>query len=62
LRPSRSVRKTYLDVSRAYFESVHAVLTRKKGAAQAAEELQAQLERILKTPAVRANADFEQKR
>jgi len=49
----------YPDVSRAYWEAVHAVLTRKKSAKQAAEELQDELERMLKTPAVRANAEFD---
>jgi trehalose/maltose transport system substrate-binding protein len=61
LRPSRSAGKMYPDVSRAYSEAVHAVLTRKKSAAQAADELQNQLERMLKTPAVRANADLDRK-
>jgi ABC-type glycerol-3-phosphate transport system substrate-binding protein len=67
LRPSRPAGKMYPEVSRAYFEAVHAVLTRKKSAAQAAAELQDQLERMLKTPAARGNAglertDLEQKR
>jgi len=59
LRPSRAAGKMYPDVSRAYWEAVHAVLTRKKSAKQAAEELQDELERMLKTPAVRANAEFD---
>src|ERR1700756_2362651 len=59
LRPSRAAGKMYPDVSRAYWEAVHAVLTRKKSAIQAADELQDELERMLKTPAVRANAEFD---
>ena len=54
LRPSRAARKMYLDVSRAYWEAVYAVLTRKKSGAQAADEL----ERMLRTPDVRASADL----
>jgi trehalose/maltose transport system substrate-binding protein len=61
LRPSRSAEKMYPDVSRAYSEAVYAVLTRKKSAAQAADELQSDLQRMLKTPAVRAYADLDQK-
>jgi trehalose/maltose transport system substrate-binding protein len=57
LRPSSAAGKTYPDLSRAYWEAVHAVLTRKKSATLAAEELQDELERMLNTPAVRANAD-----
>jgi trehalose/maltose transport system substrate-binding protein len=59
LRPSRAAGKMYPDVSRAYWEAVHAVLTRKKSATQAADELQDELERMLKTPAVGANAEFD---
>ena len=59
LRPSRPAGKMYPDLSRAYWEAVHAVLTRKKSATQAADELQVELERMLKTPAVRANAEFD---
>jgi trehalose/maltose transport system substrate-binding protein len=58
LRPSRAAGKMYPDVSRAYWEAVYAVLTRKKSATQAADELQDELERMLKTPAARANAEF----
>jgi trehalose/maltose transport system substrate-binding protein len=61
LRPSRSAGKMYPEVSRAYFEAVHAVLTGKESAAQAADELQDQLERMLRSPAVRARPDFDQK-
>jgi trehalose/maltose transport system substrate-binding protein len=59
LRPSRAAGKVYPDVSRAYWEAVHAVLTRKKSATQATNELQNELGRMLKTPAVRANAEFD---
>jgi hypothetical protein len=52
----------YPEVSRAYSEAVYAVLTRKKSAAQAAGELQDQLQRMLKTPAVGANVDLEHRR
>jgi hypothetical protein len=54
LLPSRAARKMYPDVSRAYWEAVYAVLTRKKSGAQAADEL----ERMLRTPDVRASADL----
>jgi trehalose/maltose transport system substrate-binding protein len=54
-RPSRAAGKMYPDVTRAYFEAVHAVLTQKKSAAQAASELEKQLEAMLKTSAVKAN-------
>ena len=60
LRPSRAAGKMYPDVSRAYWEAVHAVLTGKESAAKAADELQDKLERMLETPAVRANAEFDQ--
>jgi ABC-type glycerol-3-phosphate transport system substrate-binding protein len=59
LRPSRAAGKMYPDVSRTYWEAVHAVLTRKKSATQAAEQLQHELERMLRTPAVRANAELD---
>jgi trehalose/maltose transport system substrate-binding protein len=62
LRPSRQAGKMYPEVSRAYFEAVHAVLTRKESAAQAASELQDQLQQMLNASAVRANADLEQRR
>jgi ABC-type glycerol-3-phosphate transport system substrate-binding protein len=58
-RPSRAAGKMYPDVSRAYWEAVHAVLTRKKSATQAAQELQVKLEGMLKTPAVRANTELD---
>jgi trehalose/maltose transport system substrate-binding protein len=56
LRPSRSAGKMYPDVSRAYFETVNAVLSRKKRAPQAAADLQGELVRMLKTSASTANA------
>jgi trehalose/maltose transport system substrate-binding protein len=46
LRPSTMTGKKYPDVSRAYFEAVHAVLTGKKSAAQAAADLQNELGQI----------------
>jgi hypothetical protein len=49
----------YPDVSRAYWEAVHAVLTRKTSATQAAQELQDKLEEMLKTPAVRTNTELD---
>lgn len=59
LRPSRAAGKMYPEVSRAYWEAVHAVLIRKESAIQAAAELQNELERMLKIPGVRANAEFD---
>ena len=59
LRPSRAAGKMYPDVSRAYWEAVHAVLTRQKSAKQAADELQDELDRMLKTPVVRANGELD---
>jgi hypothetical protein len=46
----------YPEVSRAYFEAVHAVLTHKESAAQAAEDLQRRLATMLKASAVTADA------
>ena len=59
LRPSTAAGKMYPEVSRAYWEAVHAVLTRKKSAKQAADELQVDLQQMLETPAVPANAEFD---
>ena len=39
--------RAYPDVSRAYFEAVHAVLSHKKSASQAAADLQQELAKIL---------------
>ena len=55
LRPSLPAGKMYPEVSRAYFEAVHAVLMNKESAAQAAEELQRRLATMLKTSAVTAS-------
>jgi trehalose/maltose transport system substrate-binding protein len=59
LRPSRAAGKMYPDLSRAYWEAVHAVLAKKKSAKQGADELQEELERMLRIPAVRANAESD---
>ena len=47
-RPSRAAGKMYPEVSSAYSGAVHAVLTRKKSAAQAAADLQDELQQMLK--------------
>jgi trehalose/maltose transport system substrate-binding protein len=57
-RPTQSAGQMYPEVSRAYWEAVHAVLTRQETAARAADGLQNKLEQILKTPDVHAGADF----
>jgi len=57
-RPTKSAGKMYPDVSRAYWKTVHAVLTRKESAPQAASELQGELERMLRTSDVHTNADL----
>lgn len=57
-RPARAAGKMYPEVSRAYWEAVHSVLTRQESARQAADQLQDKLERMLRTPDVRASADF----
>jgi trehalose/maltose transport system substrate-binding protein len=59
LRPSRAAGKMYPEVSRAYWEAVHAVLTRKKSATQAADELQNELEQMLKTPTVHLDSEAD---
>ena len=56
LRPSRFAGTRYPDVSRAYFEAVHAVLSHKKAAPQAAGELQDELQQILKSTATDESA------
>jgi trehalose/maltose transport system substrate-binding protein len=61
LRP-RSAGTMYPEVSRAYFEAVHAVLAREKSGAQAAGELEIRLQRMLRTSSINANADLERKR
>jgi trehalose/maltose transport system substrate-binding protein len=55
LRPSVPAGKMYPDISRAYFEAVHRVLTSKQSATQAADELEKHLTTMLKTSAVTAN-------
>jgi trehalose/maltose transport system substrate-binding protein len=55
LRPSMQAGKMYPDVSRAYFEAIHDVLTGKKSATQAADGLEKRLTTMLKTSAVSAN-------
>lgn len=59
-RPSRSAGTVYPDVSRAYFEAVNGVLSRKKPAAQAAADLEGELVRILKAPATEPKATADQ--
>jgi trehalose/maltose transport system substrate-binding protein len=57
LRPSRSAGKLYPGVSRAYFEAVHAVLSRQKSASKAAADLEDELQRILKAAASDGNGN-----
>ena len=57
LRPSVPAGKMYPDVSRAYFEAVHGVLTRKQSATQAAEELEKHLTTMIKTSAVGSSGE-----
>ena len=59
LRPSRAPGKMYPEVSRAYWEAIYAVLSRKQSAPEAADQLQDELEQMLKTTAVRANANSD---
>jgi trehalose/maltose transport system substrate-binding protein len=54
VRPSAPAGKMYPDVSRAYFEAVHGVLTHKQSATQTADELEERLTTMLKTSAVRS--------
>jgi trehalose/maltose transport system substrate-binding protein len=49
-RPSALVGRNYEDVSRAYAEAVHSVLTGKKRAPEAAAELETELEHITGFP------------
>ncbi len=60
VRPSTVAGKAYPDVSRTYFEEVHAVLSHKKSASQAAADLQEELAKILERSATRANAPLYQ--
>ena len=56
LRPSMPAGKMYPEVSRAYYEAVHAVLTQRQSAANAASDLQEQLVKMLKFSAADSNA------
>jgi trehalose/maltose transport system substrate-binding protein len=60
VRPSTVAGKRYPDVSRAYFEAVHAVLSHKKLAPQAAADLQQKLAQILDKKAVATKANVPQ--
>lgn len=60
LRPSVSAGKIYPEVSRAYFEAVHAVLSQSKNAAEAANDLQRQLVTMLERPAANARTPRSQ--
>jgi trehalose/maltose transport system substrate-binding protein len=60
LRPSTAAGKKYPDVSHAYFEAVHMVLSHKKSASQAAADLEDELTKILQRPARSANASRDQ--
>jgi trehalose/maltose transport system substrate-binding protein len=54
-RPSMTGGNMYPDVSRAYFEAVHGVLTHKQSAAEAANDLEKRLTDMLKPSAVTEN-------
>jgi trehalose/maltose transport system substrate-binding protein len=60
VRPSTVAGKRYPDVSRAYFEAVHAVLSHKKLAPQAAADLQQELAQILDKKAVTTKTNVPQ--
>ncbi|MBV9608702.1 MAG: extracellular solute-binding protein, partial [Acidobacteria bacterium] len=60
VRPSTVSGKMYPDLSRAYFETVHAVLSHTKSASQGAADLEQQLTQILAKPAHSANARVDQ--
>jgi trehalose/maltose transport system substrate-binding protein len=60
VRPSTVAGKRYPDVSRAYFEAVHAVLSHKKLAPQAAADLQQELAQILDKKAMTTKAHVPQ--
>jgi len=57
-RPAAATGKLYPEISRAYYDSVHEVLTGKKSAAEAADALQRKLVQItdLKSPVVTGSA------
>jgi trehalose/maltose transport system substrate-binding protein len=56
LRPAIQAGKMYPEVSRAYYEAMHAVLTRRRSAARATSDLQEQLVKMLKSSAADAAA------
>ena len=60
LRPSTVSGKMYPDISQAYFEAMHAVLSHGKTAPQAAAALEKELTQILERPARSANAHLPQ--
>lgn len=60
VRPSTVAGKRYPDVSRAYFEAVHAVLSHKKLAPQAAADLQQELTQILAKKTDNTNTNVPQ--
>ena len=60
VRPSTVAGKMYPDVSRAYFEAVHAVLSHEKSPSQAAAELEKGLTQILQRPVRGSNASLDQ--
>jgi trehalose/maltose transport system substrate-binding protein len=60
VRPSTVAGKRYPEVSRAYFEAVHAVLSHEKLAPQAAAELQQKLAEILGKSGVSTQANLPQ--
>lgn len=60
VRPSTVGGKVYPDLSRAYFETVHAVLSHSKTGAQGASDLQQELTQILARGAHGANAAVDQ--
>jgi len=60
VRPSTVAGKMYPDVSRAYFDAVHAVLSHKKSPLQAAAELENELTQILERPARSTNASLDE--
>ena len=60
LRPSAQAGKLYPEVARAYFEAVHAALSHRQSAAEAASDLQARLTTMLKPPAAGANTHRSQ--
>jgi trehalose/maltose transport system substrate-binding protein len=60
VRPSTAGGKVYPDISRAYFEAVHAVLTHKKSASQGVADLEQELTQIVGRAGRSANAHLQQ--